>query len=93
MIGNRIKYRSWQAWKMEYGEEEGIVVDAWTETKGTVKGDVFILIGDVKGNINSRRMYKVEKTLKHTGVKIYEDIWASLLVEVLEVFDLNKQTV
>ena len=60
MIGNKILFKSWVSYEYDFCEKEGIVVDAWTEVTGTIKGDVFIGIGDVKGETKSKRVYKVE---------------------------------
>lgn len=63
MIGNKILFRWYDSptgYTRPIPEKEGIVVDAWTEVTGSGKGEVFIGFGDAKGEVKSRRYYKVE---------------------------------
>jgi len=91
MIGNRIKFKKYSfrtlgsTHQLHDTQEEGLVVDAWTDVSGTVSGktEVFLGFGEgkVSGSTKSKRMYKVEcgKTFKY-----YQDIEANMITEITE---------
>lgn len=91
MIGNTIIFRQYGKTSSGFRdydkvkEVEGLVVDAWTDVSGSVKGESLFGFGDVKGDTQSRRMYKVEYQMYEGGSKYYEDIEDYLLIRVVKL--------
>lgn len=87
MIGNEIIFSEYDK---EYNQiqVEGLVVDAFTEISGKVKGENFMGFGDVSGRTESKRKYKVEyyhswdTTKQH---KYYKDIFDWQLIRVTKL--------
>lgn len=109
MIGSKVKvlYDSESFEVSCYGEKKqvsdlnsylgyitGIVVDAYTNVSGSMKGENFLGFGEATGSVDSRRMYKVmilDRQDKKTSRFI--DVSSRALVEVIElapVMDLEK---
>lgn len=84
MIGNTIIYKQ----RSEIGnyewETEGLVVDAYTEVSGQTKGDSAFGFGEVRGNVRSSRMYKVQVYYKHSDSYTFVDIRAYQLVRIVK---------
>lgn len=84
MIGNKIKYYefSWADGKYVRLEKEGLVVDAWTEISSEYKSSSFLGIGDAKGKVESKRIYKVEHRV--LGTVFYKKVPDHNLIEIVE---------
>jgi hypothetical protein len=87
MIGNTIKFRYYPTGAhgfRDYNkaeEEEGVVVDAFTEITGSVKGESIFGFGEVSGDTKCRRMYKVQYTVYNS--QYFTTIHDSQLISIV----------
>jgi hypothetical protein len=102
MIGNTIEFKDYwrdSSDKLHTDIYQGLVVDAFTEVSGTVKGsgkyDSFLGFGegksDVYGKTESKRIYKVQVKEKYLeGFKFY-DVKANMMTKIISFGNSRTQ--
>lgn len=98
MIGNTIKYTHYNLIQQTSEERIGLVVDAYTEVKGTVRGSVDMAFGfgsgSTSGSTKSDRVYKVMFYDKYDTKKTrqkFDNVKENFVQEIIEFANNSNQ--